>query len=37
MSNIVQQRKATLLKKVNGISEYTQDTHITAPNYNKDY
>ena len=26
-----------MLKKVNGISEYKQDTHITAPNYNKDY
>lgn len=37
MSNILQQRNSTLLKKVNGISEYAQDTHITAPNYSKDY
>jgi hypothetical protein len=24
-------------KKINGISEFTQETHITAPKINKDY
>ena len=30
-------KNRVMLKKVNGISQYAQDTHITAPNHNKDY
>ena len=31
------QRAKIMLKKVNGISEYAQATHSTAPNLSKDY
>lgn len=37
LSNVNELKNRLMLKKVNGISQYAQDTHITSPNLNKDY